>query len=327
MTSLHSSVRGCRPGRTRLLVGLWAAVLLLPMAALGFALPTASQPNGGPQTGNAGPPKITIQSTREREALRRQVNRFVAAVIAHGGNESLVRWNEPVCPLVAGLPRNFGEFILARISAAARDARAPLAGSSCQANLFVIATEHPEEVLKKWLARDPQIETRHGIEPVRSLLGSARPVRVWYNIVPSCGVGASNGSVAAAELNSTIMAASNPGGTLGPSYCQNGIDTHLSYGDVRSIYSAVIIVDTHRLTQVTIAQLADYLSLVGLASVRPDAPAQGTPTILRLFRDQHSPPGLTPWDQALLYSLYNTNQAGKLQLVDMESLMVDRIAR
>ncbi|MGH8289710.1 MAG: hypothetical protein ACREV7_11890 [Steroidobacteraceae bacterium] len=304
------------------LVPFLAALLLLPVVALGSTPPAASQSAAA----NAAVPKVTIESARQRQALRRQVNQFAASVVAQQGSESIVRWNEPVCPLVAGLPRNFGEFILARISQAARTAGAPLAGSSCRANLFVIATAHPDVVLKKWLAQDPDVDTRDGVERMRRFLASTRPIRVWYNTVHSCDGAVSNGVVAAAGLNAT-MGDSNPSGNLGPSYCQNSMDTHLSYGDVRLIYSAIVVIDTGSLERVTIGQLADYVSLVGLVKVRPDTDGEGAPTILRLFRDPSPPQALTPWDRALLYSLYNTNQSGKLQLVDMESVMVGRIAR
>jgi hypothetical protein len=73
--------------------------------------------------------------------------------------------------------------------------------------------------------------------------------------------------------------------------------------------------------------LADYVALVGLVDVRLDADPGAAPSILRLFSGNPSaPPGLTPLDQALLYSLYNTRQADKQQVQDMESTMVSRIA-
>jgi len=302
-------------------VPVLTTLLLLAVSAPGAATAAAAQPPGA----SASLSKVTIESARQRQALRQRVNRFVDAVVDQGGNQSLVRWNQPMCPLVAGLPRDYGEFILARISQAARAAGAPLAGRTCRANLFVIASARPDLVLKKWLARDPQIETPNGIAHMHEFLASTQPVRVWYNTVHSCDGAVSSGGVAAAGLNAT-MADSNPSGSLGPSYCQNTMDTHLSYGDVRSIYSAIVIVDTGRLTHVTIGQLADYVSLVGLVNVRAGTDGEGAPTILRLFRDPRAPQALTPWDRALLYSLYNTNQSGKLQLVDMESAMVARIA-
>jgi hypothetical protein len=175
--SSESAVASRRPKRRHPFAGALAALLLLPVTAPGFT------PQGG--DASSGLPRVTIEASKERQALRRRVNKFVTAVVVQPENESLIRWNAPICPLVAGLPRNIGEFMLARISQAALAARAPL---------------------------------------------------------------------------------------------------------------------------------------------RTDTDGGGVPTILRLFRDPKPPDGLTPWDRALLYSLYNTSQSGKLQLIDMEVTMVKRIA-
>jgi hypothetical protein len=49
-------------------------------------------------------------------------------------------------------------------------------------------------------------------------------------------------------------------------------------------------------------------------------------SILQLFGHGAPPQGLTPWDRALLHSLYNTGQADKLQVSEMELVMVRRLA-
>ncbi|HEX5459870.1 MAG TPA: hypothetical protein VFX20_07855 [Steroidobacteraceae bacterium] len=84
--------------------------------------------------------------------------------------------------------------------------------------------------------------------------------------------------------------------------------------------------DVSRLNDVSLEQPADYSSLAGLMSIRADADAGDAPTILRLFQDPKPPDGLTSWDKALLYAVYNTNPSGILQLKDTETLMVGRIA-
>lgn len=87
------------------------------------------------------------------------------------------------------------------------------------------------------------------------------------------------------------------------------------------------MVDLRRMKSVTIRQLADYVALVGLADLRVDADPGAARSVLRLFAGHATPPqGLTQWDRALLYSLYNTRQADKLQVQDLESTMVQRIA-
>jgi hypothetical protein len=189
----ESAVSGHGPGRRHLFIAILAASYLLPMATLG-----APPEHAG---GDAGLPHVTIQANQE---LRRQVDTFVAAVVTRPpARESLMRWNSPVCPLVAGLKSDQGEYILARISQAARDAHAPLAGRHCQPNLYVIVTAQPNPILKDWFARAPRLDMSHGIEGVKSFLASPLPVRAWYNAVAGCnGAPPSTPGFAGAELNS-----------------------------------------------------------------------------------------------------------------------------
>ena len=341
--SSASAVTGVRPEGGRHLAGSLAALLLLPAVALGFMPQGMSGPQSqAPQAaatapphpeGDGGLPRVTIQASKE---LRREVHTFVAAVVTPPSpHESLLRWNKPICPLVVGLPRNWGELILARISQAARDAHAPLAGTHCQPNLFVVVSAQPDQVLKQWMARNPKVDTRHGLAPLKRFLDSTLPIRMWYNSEPSCAGGVSEPASAAAASSiglpygsmSKSVGAGNPSGAMGPTYCDNSIDTHLMYGDVRSISYAIVVADTNQLTRehVKLGQLAAYVSLVGLVDIQAGADGGGAPTILRLFHDPNAPEGLTPWDRALLYSLYNTSQSGKLQLTDMEVSMVRKI--
>lgn len=86
------------------------------------------------------------------------------------------------------------------------------------------------------------------------------------------------------------------------------------------------MIDGRQIKKVDIQQLADYVALAGLADVRLDVDPGAAPTILNLFARCATPPqGLTRWDQALLYSLYNTRQQDKQQVGEMESMMIRRI--
>ena len=319
----QESARGGRSAaRGRLIVAASVALFFLTLAS--------SQSAGADQNSQkSGLPGVTIEASQERQAVRRRVDEFVAAVIVRPTDETLMRWNAPLCPLVAGLPKAMGEFILEHISQAARDARAPLAGTKCRPNLYVVASAVPELLLKKWWQREPRMyDTRHGIRPVMSFIESTRPVRAWYNSVLGCGSGAPviSGQSALAMAGVVTVGGGTSGFSGGAPICTDGIDTHLNYADFRSISSALVVIDLHRLHKMTIQQLADYVALVGLADVRLDADPGSAPSILRLFAgDATAPPGLTPWDQALLYSLYTTRQADKEQVLDIESTMVRRI--
>jgi hypothetical protein len=69
----------------------------------------------------------------------------------------------------------------------------------------------------------------------------------------------------------------------------------------------------------------DAVALISLADLRLDADP-GSLSILDLFGHERPPQGLTLWDRALLYSLYNTEQASRLGVSQMEMTMVRHIA-
>lgn len=333
--------------RTCWYVRIAAALLLMPAIALAAAPQSgnggrnsaSAQAAAAPQSADTGSgmPNVTIQASRERE-LRAKVDKFVMAVVAPPvWHRSLMRWNSPVCPLVVGLAAAQGEYILSRISQAARDAGAQLGGKKCQPNLYVAVTATPQKVLKDWVKRDPHIDTRSGPEPLRRFLDSTQPIRAWYDSAGSCA-GSTPGpqTEGAAQLSGVSSSGvavpgggnrgGSPSGSLGPVYCDNTLDSHLTFGDVQSITSVLIVADATKLTHVSLGQLAEYVSLVGLIDIRPDMDDSGAPTILGLFSDPKPVDALTPWDRALLYALYHTPQSTNLQMNDMEISMVKRIA-
>src|SRR5580700_493100 len=101
-------------------------MLLVAIATAALCLFPASPGSADP------PPAVTIEAQRYREQLRQEVNEFIhATIVKPHSDESLLRWDSPVCPLVAGMKREEGEFVLRRLSEVARTAKAPLAGEKC----------------------------------------------------------------------------------------------------------------------------------------------------------------------------------------------------
>jgi hypothetical protein len=289
------------------------------------APPPAPMPGRGVSAAAHSPlGSVTIQAREDRRALRRKVDHFVSSVIVQPSGDALVRWNVEVCPLVAGLPREFGELVLASISQAAIDAHVPLAGKVCHPNLFVVAHDDVSQLVRQWWRHDLagfEFENQ-GIESVERFLRSKRPIRAWYNTQ----WGGADGSDCASAVAATQIGAGLPE-PINAQPCTNGADTSLTYSSTGSnITSAIVVVDLSRLKSMTTRQLGDYIALIGLADVRLDADPSSVPSILGLFDQQKPPRAMTEWDRALLYSLYNTSQADKMQRSEMELTMVRRIA-
>jgi len=107
------------------------------------------------------------------------------AIAVKPGDESLARWQNqiPLCPLVAGMPKADGEYILSRVSKIATAAGAPLAPANCKGNFFIVVTSDPEGVIKAWSKRDVRMfgdEADQGGATIRKFNADS-PVRLWYN--------------------------------------------------------------------------------------------------------------------------------------------------
>jgi hypothetical protein len=270
------------------------------------------------------PPSVTIEAQRDREQLRREVDQFVnASIVKPRSDESLLRWNSPVCPLVAGLKREEGEFVLRRLSEVARAVKAPLAGQNCTPNLYVIAAENPSAFLQLWWRHDRRLfNTKHGIAPVERFIETPRPVRAWYNdyvMDPDSG----------SEIGDLLILSVAAGG--GPrSYPGNRVPrggSRLTYTTVRAIGSAIVIIDARKATGLNLGQLADYVSLISLTEINLDTDVSEAPSILNVFRElESSPPqGLSIWDQALLHAVYTSTQKDRMQLSEIRTATLESI--
>ena len=262
---------------------------------------------------------ITVEAARHREAVEKQVQSFVSHVASKPYESSLARWQTvaPICPLVAGLPREDGEYILARISQIAAVVGAPVAPEHCKPNFYVVVSAEPDALLRAWNKRDVWMfgdEADQGSTKIRKFLGSKSPIRAWYN----------------AELYSYegIPLGNREGSTVMAMRTASARATRLVFNETRDLTSVLVMIDGPRARGINFAQLAGYIALIGLAEVRPDAEAADAPTILHLFSSPEGarPEGLSRWDEAFLKALYHTEHTDRQQLAEIKIDMVQAIA-
>lgn len=261
---------------------------------------------------------LTVQARRDRE-IKRQITKFVSGGVVTYFNDSLERWNQPICPLVAGLPSEPAEFIRARISEVARDSHAPLGAEHCKPNLFVVITNDPDLLIEKWNKRSGGLfNTCNGLGPVKKFLHSRQPVRVFYNAKFTTAGGLDVGAgVGALVLNFTF---------IGDCQATPAVGTLLRRGVVQALTSVIIVVDGRQTPEINMGQLADYTAMIGLAQIRVQADTGTAPSILHLFQGSDpQPQGLSPWDEAFLHSLYTTDQSSVLEVPIIEDRMFKQI--
>lgn len=300
--------RSCpAPGRA-------ALVALLLLATSVKAEPPAKPPK---QQSETELNTITVEGARDRDVLEHRVDKFVYGITVKPFDDSIARWEReaPICPLVAGLPRDDGEFILTRLSSIALAAGAPLGQERCKPNLYVIVTSQPDELLKAWNQRDTNMfSDESGSTKIRKFLHAPIPIRVWYNATLLTSEG--------------VPLDVQPDGPLrGIPRNLRAMGFRLTRDEVRDLTSVIVLIDARRLEGVTFGQLAAYIAMLGLVEIRLDAHLGDAPSILQLFTaSSHTPPpGLSPWDQAFIKALYHTEhtdlgQIGEIKISVMKDL-------
>ena len=266
----------------------------------------------GSETPKSAVDSTTVVGQRDRATIEREVGTFVNAVVITPGGESLARWQLqiPLCPLVAGMPKSDGEYILSRVSKIAAAAGAPLAPEHCKGNFYIVVTADPEGVLKAWSKRDVRMfgdETDQGGKTIREF-NEANPVRLWYNPVFY-------------QLDGTPLGNQEGREDL------SARATRMEVNSYRVLSSAIAIVDARRLKDVSYGQLASYVAMVGLMQMHWQAKVTDAPTILNLFADpQKAPPGLTAWDESFLKAVYAARITDKAQVAAIKTAMVQDVA-
>jgi hypothetical protein len=297
----------------------WAAAQQSPAPASASSSSSASASSDTPRT----PQEVIV--TGHRASLPARVKKFVNQIAAVENGAGIPLWKNPVCPLVNGFRVQDAGVILRRLAEIARAANVPLGGDGCfPPNLFIVATDDPKGLLQQWNNESPtRMEVFGGAaqdlfagapqSAIDEFITTPRAVRVWYYTRGEDATGL------------TLSAQESP---YTPPVIDHVEASHIVSNSITyDFFRVFVIADQRQLHGVTIAQLADYLSMVGLAKLKPGARLGDAPTILRLFgaAPRTAPAGLTDWDEAFLKSLYATEQRSTLQRRQIARDMVRQI--
>jgi len=293
-------------------VAMAALALFVGCASAVAESPADSMPSTQSTAGDAELESVTVEAGRRRERIDAQVSEFVYSVVGPGKVESLARWNVPVCVATAGLTAAESEFVRKRIAQIAMDADVSLGGTACGPNFAVIVTPEPEVLLKEWWSEEHRLfNLDRGAGGVNRFIESDQPVRVWHN---ACS--------APPKIPAHAFSTSD--------HCGVGVTgSRLTWGAVRAIYTAIVVVDLDQIEGLTFGQLADYVAMVGLAKIRPNPKLGDISTILGLFATNGSnrSKGLTVWDQSFLKAVYATTDGSVTELSQIKLRMSEQLAR
>ena len=244
------------------------------------------------------------------------IDTFVERVGAPAAHRGLARWRHGVCVGVLNMRGESARYLVDRISDVARGLGLNAGEPGCDPTILIVATVNASEYTQQMTAARPWVFRAGGSGmdrgggAFRDFQTTDRPVRWWAVSYPADSDTGQRAARLPGEVNGPGV--SDKAGGLGPADYAPVLNANSAsrlrtelVDDLSRVY---VVVDVDEMGGASIAQLADYVAMISLAQVNPEADTGGYATILNLFNDPEGSPGLTDWDTAYLRGLYSAQR-------------------
>lgn len=287
---------------------------------------------GAPQTQDpvrADDPVSLEDITVTGRPLDQIISDFVSDVAEPNRGRGLARWEDGVCVGVAHLRPATAQYLVDRISTVAEDLGLRPGAPGCAPNILVVATDDGAALARSLVERRRRAFRMGGAgmdrggNALQDFVETDRPVRWWQMALP-------------VDSETGQRAVRFPGdcegtGCLGGERLRGALAfapktnvfaaSRLRTQVVDSLTRAVVIVDVDDVSDLSLVQLADYVAMVSLAQINPDADTRAYASILNVFADPQSAPGLTDWDQAYLNGLYDAQRNSRSRRANRQEII------
>jgi hypothetical protein len=303
------------------------------VAALLTAGATAQQPAAQepPPDGAAEAPQgideVIVRGRRLEDIeddLRIYIRDFIGEVVAKPPGRGFARWHRKVCIGVHNLETSAAQYIADRISSLALQVGLEPGEPGCRPDVNIVFATNAREIAARMAEDEPrlfmQVGGNAGMDlgrvALQQFVESEQAVRWWHVSLP---VDARTGA-AAIELDKSCGNPHCPPyvPVAGPSRIHSGTRDDLMY--------VIIIVDATKLRGTTWQQIGDYLAVLSLAQIDPNANPAAFDSILNLFTNPAAYSGLTDWDRSYVRALYELDQEriASLQTNEIVSLIAEQ---
>lgn len=289
---------------------------------------------------------VTAEQTRERAGAYTE-----AVALAPPSTDQYARWDDDICPRVAGLAGAEAQALIDHLARRAHEVGLNTGSAGCTPNLIVIFAPNAATVAREIVdtRRDllgyynERNTVSAGRDALDAFVNNQRAVR-WWHVARTIGADGEELGTGQAERGnsgaesaamSQAAASGNIAAGLGAGTFE-GVDTVRSSGartrrnTRQDIRFALIIIETPRVAGASSQAVADYVAMAALAQLNPDSDMSSFPSILNLFNSaaQPAPTAMTEWDNAFLRGLYRTRReaAARQQRNDIARRMAEQIA-
>lgn len=240
------------------------------------------------------------------------IRSFVDEVAAPNPNRGIARWESRLCIGAANLQRDAAQYIIDRVSTVAEDVGLTPGAPGCTPNLLIIATDDGGALAAE-LVRKRKRALRlggsgmdQGGAALRRFEETERPVRWWQVSTPTDSETGMRATRIAGECNGACDKVADYAPNI-PVFAASRLSTQI----VDNLSRTIVIVDVDEVSHLGINQLADYIAMVSLAQINPEADTSAYASILNVFAEPDGTAWLTDWDRAYLAGLYDAERSRK----------------
>ena len=281
----------------------------------------------------SGQDNVTLTVASSREAFASFAKAFARPTKLTG---QIPRWETGICPVVVGQAPASTGFVTARMKAIAVAAGAPVnASTSCTANIEIVFTTAPQELLDNIRKHDPDYLGYAESNALREELATVtRPIQAWYatetvdldgmrrvDSARRLGTGSTMSNFTAIG----IMGNRDPIYLPDASYARV-TGNRIKEGTRSGFHHIIITVDTKKLAGQDFVRLADYITMLALTQLDSLDTCQKLPSVVNMMAPDcdHRVEGMTAVDLAYLTGLYK--MGADKSLVFQQSDIVDGMA-
>jgi hypothetical protein len=223
-----------------------------------------------------------------------------------GPVKQITQWGDPICPSTMGLTQAFDDFVSKRIEAVAERVGAPGKARCGDANVLVVFTTKPQQLMDDVRDHHAQFLGYHYVGEATALATFEPPIKSWY--ITSTWVQSLFRNAAPTKvLDRTYVPVP---------FCvdQNGCRMP---PPVKSRFGfALVVIDANRTDGKAIGAVADEIAMAVLSRSGPRQGCSPLPSVMDVLDpacpDSETVQALTAYDEAFLRALYAPHSTEQL---------------
>ena len=270
---------------------------LAAAAALALCAPALAQ---------AGNEEIVVTGEKKKQEIAQALKKLIEPT----GSEQLARFEDRVCPMVIGMPRDWTQAMTRMIRENITAVGGKLEPAGCKPNALAIFIDQPRELVNALHDAEPQL---FNMTPREYDQFAALPGPAWSWHVTDMRDREGN------QVAQGSMGLSNDFAVI-----KNAAATRL-YSNVREdMLAGFVVIDRQQTVGRTLRQLADFATMHLLLDVKPGAEKQDMSSILSVFQARAetapAPARFSSFDRGMLSGFYSQRQNNRTATQQRENI-------